>query len=80
MLTRQDLDNLGEEIFNLILSKGIPIEILTVGIRISEGDYERLKDIFGEGSDIYGKAFASVSQKWSVDIRYPFLRLKPEDK
>lgn len=77
MLELKDIENLGEEIFNLIQSKGIPVEICTIGIRISEDDYERLKDIFNETSDIYGKVFSMVTKQWSLDIRYPFLRLKP---
>jgi len=54
MLTRQDLENLGEEIFNLLQSKGIPVEMFVLGVKISEDDYIRLKDVFGETSDIYG--------------------------
>jgi hypothetical protein len=77
MLTRQDLENLGEEIFNLLQSKGIPVEMFVLGVKISEDDYIRLKDVFGETSDIYGKAFSAVTKQWAVNITYPFLKLKP---
>ena len=77
MVTQQDLEDLGEEIRRLIEDKGIQPEMYSLGIRISREEYDRIKEGLAGTQADSGHTFALVTPTWSIQIKFPFLDVKP---
>lgn len=79
MVTQQDIKALGEEIKQLIASKGIQADKYSLGIVISREEYERIQPGLAGSKVDLGHALALATQTWAIQINFPFLNLKPMD-
>ncbi|MBI5666947.1 MAG: hypothetical protein HZC41_02995 [Chloroflexi bacterium] len=78
MPEKDALQRLGDEIFNLIERYDIAAEMYSMNIRISREEYDRLKHDLA-GSNL-GTTIALAGDRWSIQLLFPFLTLKPSDE
>lgn len=71
MLNRQDLEQLGEEIRDVIEKRGIHFERFVITMAVSRQAYEQIMTSLGKSDSVF--TFSVSNSNWLIQINRPFM-------